>query len=102
MKHKWISLFLVLLTSLAFTNAAFAKSKIRVLLLSGDDVSAHNWQQMADATKQVLLASGKFEVTTAEQLTALESDTLTKASSSPATIARGPCPTRAKRTSSNL
>ncbi len=78
MRQKWIALLLVLISTLAFSNAAFAKAKIRVLLLSGDDVSAHNWQQIADATKQVLLASDKFEVTTAEQLTALESDTLTK------------------------
>jgi type 1 glutamine amidotransferase len=75
MLKKLTSLLVIL--AAAFSLQA-EPAKIKVLLLSGDDVSAHKWQEMATATKQVLVDSGKFEVTVAEQLTALESETLAK------------------------
>ena len=54
-------------------QAADAK-KIKVLLVTGDDVApAHNWREMADATREVLDKSGKFEVKVCEDAAILES-----------------------------
>jgi type 1 glutamine amidotransferase len=75
MFKKLTTLFVALIATLALQAQA---AKIKVLLLTGEDVSAHNWQEMANATKKVLVDSGKFDVTVAEELTALESDTLAK------------------------
>lgn len=75
MFKKLTTLFVAMMATFALQAHA---AKIKVLLLSGDDVSAHKWQEQAEATKQVLADSGKFDVTVAEQLTALESDTLAK------------------------
>jgi type 1 glutamine amidotransferase len=71
---KKLTAFLVVLAA-AFSLQA-ETAKIKVLILSGDDISAHKWQEMADATKQVLLDSGKFDVTVSEKLSVLESDSL--------------------------
>src|SRR5512137_199606 len=63
---------------LTLVTGAAAAGKIRVLLITGDDVvPAHNWREMADATRDVLADSGKFEVKVSEDLTPLDSaDTL--------------------------
>jgi uncharacterized protein len=55
-------------------EAADAKpAKIKVLLITGDDVKpAHPWLEMADATRQVL-AAGKFDVKVCEDPAILES-----------------------------
>jgi type 1 glutamine amidotransferase len=54
-------------------QAADAK-KIKVLLVTGDDVApAHNWREMADATREVLDKSGKFDVKVCEDAAILES-----------------------------
>lgn len=61
---------------LAFSVAAQAADakKIKVLLITGDDVApAHNWREMADATREVLDKSGKFEVKVCEDAAILES-----------------------------
>src|SRR5690242_16914912 len=75
MLKKLTTLFVAVLATVALQAQA---AKVKVLLLTGDDVSAHKWQEQAEATKQVLVDSGKFDVTVAEQLTALESDSLAK------------------------
>ena len=60
------------------SSAADAKpAKIKVLLLTGDDVGSHKWRETTEATKDALVAVGKFDVTVQENLNALESaDTL--------------------------
>lgn len=55
-------------------SSAVAAEKIRVLLITGDDVvPAHDWREMAEATRGVLDASGKFDVKVTEDLKPLES-----------------------------
>lgn len=54
------------------TMAGSAAEKIKVLLITGDDVKAHDWREMAEATKDVLSA-GKFEVDMREGLSAFDS-----------------------------
>ncbi|MCX8108108.1 MAG: ThuA domain-containing protein [Verrucomicrobiae bacterium] len=47
--------------------AAESPSKVRVLIVTGDDVSpAHNWAEVAATTRQILESSGKFEVKVCE------------------------------------
>lgn len=75
MFKKLTALCVALIASLAIQAQA---ANVKVLLLTGDDVSAHNWREIADSTKKVLVDSGGFDVTVAEELTALESDTLAK------------------------
>lgn len=54
--------------------AGQAAEKIRVLLITGDDVvPAHNWKEMSDATREVLASSGRFEVKVVEDLSPLDS-----------------------------
>jgi uncharacterized protein len=68
---------LVGLTLLAFTSqagAADAPKKIKVLIVTGDDVSpAHAWAEVTGATREVLGAAGKFEVKVCEDPGILES-----------------------------
>jgi type 1 glutamine amidotransferase len=59
-------------------HAAQRPAKIRVLLLSGDDVSAHNWREMSETTRQILVDAGKFEVRVCEDPLILESGTALK------------------------
>jgi len=48
----------------AFAEAA----KIPTLLITGDDVGGHPWKETSAATKEILAASGKFDVTVVETL----------------------------------
>ena len=51
-----------------------ADPKIKVLLVTGDDVApSHNWREMAQTTRDVLVDSGKFEVKVSEDAAILES-----------------------------
>ncbi len=54
-------------------DAPAAATKIHVLLLTGDDVSAHDWKAQAAATKGILEAAGKFDVTQVEDFKVLDS-----------------------------
>ena len=54
-------------------HAADPGAKTKVLLITGEDVSAHNWAETTAATREVLDAAGKFEVTVVENLAPLES-----------------------------
>lgn len=67
---------LPILFSLALSlssNAADSGCKIKVLLITGEDVSAHNWAETTAATREVLEAAGKFEIQVVEDLAVLES-----------------------------
>ncbi|MGD0897056.1 MAG: ThuA domain-containing protein [Thermoguttaceae bacterium] len=68
-------LALVGLASLIGSVAVAAESpaKIRVLLITGDDVGAHPWKEQAAATADALKAAGKFDVTVTEDLGVLDS-----------------------------
>jgi type 1 glutamine amidotransferase len=76
--------FLVtLLTTCLMINesalAAETPRKIKVLLLTGDDVTpAHNWADVSQAIKETLLANGKFEVTVCEDAGVLDSSNLNR------------------------
>lgn len=63
----------VLLGLTAVQAAEPADAKIRVLLISGDDVSAHNWREIADATRQALDSAERFDIRTSEDPRILES-----------------------------
>jgi type 1 glutamine amidotransferase len=71
--------FLLVLTAMLASStgtapAADAKPQIKVLMLSGDDVKgAHNWREMAEATRDILVAAGKFDVRVCEDAAILES-----------------------------
>jgi len=52
---------------------------IRVLLITGDDVSAHPWREISETTREVLVASKKFDVRVCEDPLILESATALKA-----------------------
>ena len=43
-------------------------AKIKTLLITGDDVKPHPWQETSKASKDLLVASGKFDVTVVEDL----------------------------------
>ena len=51
-----------LLLTVAALQAADTPAKPRVLLITGDDVSVHDWLTCAVATRDVLQASGQFSV----------------------------------------
>lgn len=68
------ALLLAGLTLLTAVSSLQAASKIKVLLITGDDVTpAHNWQEMSAATRDVLDQSGRFEVKVSETLSCLDS-----------------------------
>jgi len=59
-------------------EAARGPGKIKVLLITGDDVGAHNWRQMSETTREILVASKKFDVKVCEDPLILESETALK------------------------
>ncbi len=68
---------LVLVTGLTCgrpVTAAEAPKKIKVLLVTGDDVEpAHNWREVSQALKGILSGSGKFDVRVCEDAGVLDS-----------------------------
>jgi len=54
-------------------SAADAPPKLQVLLIAGDDVGAHPWREMSEATREALVGSGKFDVRVCEDMLILES-----------------------------
>lgn len=70
---------LSLLAALALqpsSDAAEAANKIRVLLVTGDDVTpAHNWAEVSQAIKEALASAGRFEVRVCEDAGVLDSAT---------------------------
>jgi len=75
------SVFVLVLTCIVvagFCIAADAPKKpaqIRVLLITGDDVSAHPWRDIYETTREAMVASGKFFVRVCEDPLILESKT---------------------------
>ncbi len=58
----------------ASVQAAEGPRLIRVLLVTGDDVApAHNWHEVSQALRELLVASQKFEVRTCEDAGVLDS-----------------------------
>lgn len=55
------------------------KGKINVLLITGDDVSAHVWRDISETTRKALVDSKKFEVKVCEDPHILESNTALEA-----------------------
>ena len=55
-------------------RAAEPPAKIKVLLVTGDDVQpAHNWRDVSQALREILLSSGKFDVRVCEDAGVLDS-----------------------------
>ncbi|OHB69084.1 MAG: hypothetical protein A2V70_19820 [Planctomycetes bacterium RBG_13_63_9] len=59
--------------------AADSPRKIRALLITGDDVGAHPWREISEATREVLVSSGRFDVKVCEDPLILESETSLRA-----------------------
>ena len=59
-------------------DAAREPAKIKVLLITGDDVGAHNWREMSETNREILVASKKFDVKVCEDPLILESATALK------------------------
>ena len=58
----------------ATATAAEGPKKISVLLIAGDDLApAHNWRKISEATRDVLINSGRFDVRVCEDPMILES-----------------------------
>lgn len=58
------------------SDAAETTNKIRVLLVTGDDVTpAHNWAEVSQAIKATLVSAGRFEVRICEDAGVLDSVT---------------------------
>jgi type 1 glutamine amidotransferase len=56
------------------TQAADAPKQIKVLLVTGDDVQpAHNWREVSQALREILTATGKFDVRVCEDAGLLDS-----------------------------
>ena len=55
-------------------SAAEPPASIKVLLVTGDDVQpAHNWREVSQALRDILVTSGKFEVRVCEDAGVLDS-----------------------------
>jgi len=82
MRRLFPVLILMVVVAVSFCLAADAPSrpaKIRALLITGDDVSAHPWREISETTREVLIASGKFDVRVCEDPLILDSETALKA-----------------------
>ena len=60
-------------------RAEDAPAKIKVLIITGDDVDVHHWKETTAAVRKILLDSGKFDVQVSEDLKPLESADALKA-----------------------
>ena len=68
-----LALVAVLASALPGT-AAETPGKIKVLLVTGDDVQpAHNWREVSQALREILTTSGKFDVRVCEDAGVLDS-----------------------------
>ena len=72
-------LALVCIVAVGSFVAAEEPAKIKVLLITGDDVGAHPWREMSETTREILVASQKFDVKVCEDPLILESETALKA-----------------------
>src|SRR5690554_1406966 len=65
---------LLLIGITPLVNAADTPVKPEVLLLTGDDVSSHNWRDTSQAMREILEQSGKLTVRVSEDPMLLESE----------------------------
>jgi len=75
-------LTLVCIVAMCFcpgADAAEKPKKISALLITGDDVGAHPWREMSEATRKALVDSKRFDVRVCEDPHILESATALKA-----------------------
>ena len=54
------------------STATAQSAKIKLLLITGDDVGPHKWQETAPATRDILVNSGRFDVKIVEDMSCLE------------------------------
>jgi type 1 glutamine amidotransferase len=73
------ALFAALTIGLSDFLCAAENSPVKALLITGDDVGAHNWREIASATREVLESSGRIHVRAVEDPLILESETALKA-----------------------
>ena len=59
--------------------AADVPPKIKVLIVTGDDVSVHPWREVSQSVRETLLAAGKFDVKVSEDSGIFESASALKA-----------------------
>jgi len=81
MRHSLRVVALMAMVALVFCMGANAPQKpaqIKVLLITGDDVSAHPWREISETTREILVGSGKFDVKVSEDPLILESATALK------------------------
>jgi len=82
MRRSVFAMVVICIVAVGFCIAADAArqpAQIRVLLITGDDVSAHPWREISETTRQALVDSGKFDVRVCEDPLILESETALKA-----------------------
>ncbi len=72
-------LWIVLVSTLALvplaisTHAADQSKKIKVLLVTGDDVQVHPWHEVSQAVRETLVSSGRFDVFVCDDAGVLDS-----------------------------
>jgi len=76
-KTSLVSIGLTVILFCAFCLTGLVNSaeaaKIKVLVISGDDVGAHKWKETTPCTTEILDKAGKFDITVVEGLTTLNS-----------------------------
>ena len=74
-----LAVFAAVTVSLSGVLCAAEDAPIKALLITGDDVGAHNWREIASATREVLESSGRIHVRAVEDPLILESETALQA-----------------------
>jgi len=78
MRRSVCALALMCVAAMSFCIAGGAAQKpaqIRALLITGDDAPSHPWREISETTREVLVATGKFDVRVCEDPLILESQT---------------------------
>ena len=75
---RFTILSLAFLVLLCISAVLQADDPIRVLQIAGDDVSAHNWQEISASTRKALEEDERFQVTLCEDPAILESSALSE------------------------
>jgi uncharacterized protein len=79
MRYTHLFLLITLLVTCCIPAQAKAADAINVLLISGDDVAPyHDWREISECTREVLVASPRFTVKVCEDPLILESSTALK------------------------
>lgn len=74
----FVASLIVLSLALLVLRAQDAAKKKRVLIVTGNDVPAHDWRTTTPATRAILEADGAFEVFVSEEPSVLETSALSK------------------------